>query len=137
MAPEYAFDGLFSIKSDVFSFGILMLEIISGKRSRGFYHEHNDLTLIGHVSVYQARPQAQAGQARAQGPPNSEAHNFFFNYLKIKGFKKKKIASSLLFWRVGPGVYTQVTFLRVTLFVTLCAFFNLLGMDFDEGRQRK
>uniref|UniRef100_A0A803PA77 Receptor-like serine/threonine-protein kinase n=1 Tax=Cannabis sativa TaxID=3483 RepID=A0A803PA77_CANSA len=47
MAPEYAFDGLFSIKSDVFSFGILLLEIISGKRSRGYYYENNGLTLIG------------------------------------------------------------------------------------------
>jgi len=36
MAPEYATDGLFSVKSDVFSFGILMLELISGKKSRGF-----------------------------------------------------------------------------------------------------
>ncbi|PUZ72326.1 hypothetical protein GQ55_2G385200 [Panicum hallii var. hallii] len=36
MAPEYASDGLLSIKSDVFSFGVLLLEIISGKRSSGF-----------------------------------------------------------------------------------------------------
>ncbi|XP_062077872.1 G-type lectin S-receptor-like serine/threonine-protein kinase At4g27290 isoform X2 [Humulus lupulus] len=49
MAPEYAFDGLFSIKSDVFSFGILMLEIICGKRSRGYYYENNGLTLIGYA----------------------------------------------------------------------------------------
>ncbi|WCJ31529.1 G-type lectin S-receptor-like serine/threonine-protein kinase At4g27290 [Euphorbia peplus] len=44
MAPEYASDGLFSVKSDVFSFGVLTIEIISGKRSRGFYqpnHSHN------------------------------------------------------------------------------------------------
>ncbi|KAL3016949.1 hypothetical protein AAZX31_06G245300 [Glycine max] len=34
MAPEYAIDGQFSIKSDVFSFGVLLLEIICGKRSR-------------------------------------------------------------------------------------------------------
>ncbi|GMN61971.1 hypothetical protein TIFTF001_031050 [Ficus carica] len=47
MAPEYAFDGLFSIKSDVFSFGILVIDIVSGKRSRGFYHENHGLTLIG------------------------------------------------------------------------------------------
>ncbi|KAF3972492.1 hypothetical protein CMV_004011 [Castanea mollissima] len=33
MAPEYAIDGLFSVKSDVFSFGILLLEIISGKKN--------------------------------------------------------------------------------------------------------
>jgi len=31
MAPEYASEGLFSIKSDVFSFGVLTLEIISEK----------------------------------------------------------------------------------------------------------
>ncbi|GMN75021.1 hypothetical protein TIFTF001_052507 [Ficus carica] len=49
MAPEYAFDGLFSIKSDVFSFGILVLEIVSGKKSRGFHHENHGLTLIGHA----------------------------------------------------------------------------------------
>lgn len=50
MAPEYAIDGQFSIKSDVFSFGIIMLEIISGKRSKGFYHMNRNLNLIGHVS---------------------------------------------------------------------------------------
>ncbi|XP_015897124.3 G-type lectin S-receptor-like serine/threonine-protein kinase At4g27290 [Ziziphus jujuba] len=49
MAPEYAIDGQFSIKSDVFSFGILMLEIISGKRSKGFYHMNQSLNLIGHA----------------------------------------------------------------------------------------
>ena len=49
MTPEYAFDGLFSTKSDVFSFGILLLEIISGKKSRGFYHPNHSQNLIGHV----------------------------------------------------------------------------------------
>ncbi|GLT67765.1 hypothetical protein SLA2020_400500 [Shorea laevis] len=33
MAPEYAMRGQFSEKSDVFSFGVLMLEIVSGKRN--------------------------------------------------------------------------------------------------------
>ncbi|KAL9447457.1 hypothetical protein AB3S75_015011 [Citrus x aurantiifolia] len=37
MAPEYAMEGVFSIKSDVFSFGVLLLEIVSGKRNNGFY----------------------------------------------------------------------------------------------------
>ena len=46
MEPEYAFDELFSTKSDVFSFGILLLEIISGKKSRVFYHPNNKLTLL-------------------------------------------------------------------------------------------
>ncbi|XVF77709.1 hypothetical protein PTKIN_Ptkin14bG0068700 [Pterospermum kingtungense] len=49
MAPEYAIDGLFSIKSDVFSFGILLLEIISGRRNRGFSHPHHSGNLIEHA----------------------------------------------------------------------------------------
>ena len=51
MAPEYVADGLFSVKSDVFSFGILLLEIICGMRNRGFYHQDDSLNLIGHVSA--------------------------------------------------------------------------------------
>ncbi|KAJ4836175.1 hypothetical protein Tsubulata_004994 [Turnera subulata] len=47
MAPEYATDGLFSVKSDVFSFGILLLEIVSGKKSRGFFHPDHSQSLIG------------------------------------------------------------------------------------------
>ncbi|KAF3451654.1 hypothetical protein FNV43_RR07750 [Rhamnella rubrinervis] len=37
MAPEYAMEGLYSIKSDVFSFGVLLLEILSGRKNSGFY----------------------------------------------------------------------------------------------------
>ena len=51
MSPEYAIDGLFSVKSDVFSFGVLVLEIVSGKRNRGFYHADHRHNLIGHVSL--------------------------------------------------------------------------------------
>ncbi|KAK4588176.1 hypothetical protein RGQ29_019246 [Quercus rubra] len=36
-APEYAMEGVFSVKSDVFSFGVILLEIISGKKKSGFY----------------------------------------------------------------------------------------------------
>ncbi|KAF3975692.1 hypothetical protein CMV_001063 [Castanea mollissima] len=49
MAPEYAIDGLFSVKSDVFSFGILLLEIISGKKNRGSFHLDNTQNLVGHA----------------------------------------------------------------------------------------
>ncbi|PRQ31558.1 putative protein kinase RLK-Pelle-DLSV family [Rosa chinensis] len=49
MAPEYAINGQFSVKSDVFSFGILLLETLSGKRSRGFYDPVDNLNLIGHA----------------------------------------------------------------------------------------
>ncbi|CAN1347378.1 G-type lectin S-receptor-like serine/threonine-protein kinase At4g27290 [Linum perenne] len=49
MSPEYAIDGLFSIKSDVFSFGVLVLEIVSGKRNRGFQHADHKHNLLGHA----------------------------------------------------------------------------------------
>ena len=51
MSPEYAMHGQYSIKSDVFSFGVLILEIVSGKKNRGFCHPEHDLNLLGHVSM--------------------------------------------------------------------------------------
>ncbi|KAJ9562759.1 hypothetical protein OSB04_007919 [Centaurea solstitialis] len=41
MSPEYAGNGIFSVKSDVFSFGVLLLEIVSGIENR---HD-----LLGHA----------------------------------------------------------------------------------------
>ncbi|KAK9064212.1 hypothetical protein SSX86_015592 [Deinandra increscens subsp. villosa] len=49
MSPEYVMDGIFSTKSDVFSFGVLMLEIVSGKKNRGFVYARRQLNLIGHM----------------------------------------------------------------------------------------
>ncbi|KAM3749525.1 hypothetical protein ACB098_05G192100 [Castanea mollissima] len=49
MSPEYAVFGKFSTKSDVFSFGVILLEIISGKKNNSSYQTHPSLTLIGHV----------------------------------------------------------------------------------------
>nr|XP_043619839.1 receptor-like serine/threonine-protein kinase SD1-8 [Erigeron canadensis] len=44
IAPEYAMDGILSTKSDVFSFGVLVLEIVTGQKNRGLYYasdQHN------------------------------------------------------------------------------------------------
>ncbi|WRX28508.1 Protein kinase domain - like 10 [Theobroma cacao] len=49
MAPEYAIDGLFSAKSTVFSSGILLLEILSGKKDRGLYHPTQSAYLVEHA----------------------------------------------------------------------------------------
>ena len=49
MSPEYAMRGQFSEKSDVFSFGVLLLEIISGRRNTGFYLENHALSLLEFV----------------------------------------------------------------------------------------
>ncbi|KAM6552005.1 hypothetical protein CsatB_001813 [Cannabis sativa] len=39
MSPEYALRGIFSEKSDVFSYGVLILEIVSGKKNTSFKGE--------------------------------------------------------------------------------------------------
>ncbi|XP_061983758.1 G-type lectin S-receptor-like serine/threonine-protein kinase RKS1 [Populus nigra] len=49
MSPEYAVFGNFSVKSDVFSFGVMLLEIVSGKKNNRFYQQNPPLTLIGYV----------------------------------------------------------------------------------------
>ncbi|XP_050278522.1 cysteine-rich receptor-like protein kinase 29 [Quercus robur] len=46
MAPEYAMFGQFSIKSDVFSFGVLILEIVSGQKITSFCNEENTEHLL-------------------------------------------------------------------------------------------
>ncbi|XVF04040.1 hypothetical protein REPUB_Repub05bG0046500 [Reevesia pubescens] len=49
MAPAYAIDGLYSIKYNVFSYGVLVLQIVSGKHIRGFCHPDHQLNLLGHA----------------------------------------------------------------------------------------
>ncbi|KAL0012445.1 hypothetical protein SO802_007553 [Lithocarpus litseifolius] len=49
MAPEYAMGGIYSIKSDVFSFGVLLLEIISGKRNAGFHQSKRASSLLAYA----------------------------------------------------------------------------------------
>ncbi|KQJ87918.2 hypothetical protein BRADI_4g14220v3 [Brachypodium distachyon] len=49
MAPEYASEGIFSVKSDVFSYGVLMLEIINGKRNSCFHQFGDFFNLLGYA----------------------------------------------------------------------------------------
>ncbi|XP_050288716.1 cysteine-rich receptor-like protein kinase 10 [Quercus robur] len=49
MAPEYAMGGIYSIKSDVFSFGVLLLEIISGKGNAGFHQSKRASSLLAYA----------------------------------------------------------------------------------------
>ncbi|XP_027910258.1 cysteine-rich receptor-like protein kinase 25 [Vigna unguiculata] len=46
MAPEYAMEGLFSVKSDVFSFGVIVLEIICGRKNSGFHRSEHGQSLL-------------------------------------------------------------------------------------------
>ena len=47
MSLEYVLEGIFSIKSDVFSFGVVLLEIKSGKKNTGFYQSQQAMSLLG------------------------------------------------------------------------------------------
>jgi serine/threonine protein kinase len=50
--PEYVKRGLYSIKYDVYSFGVLLLHIISGKKNACCYGLNEDLNLLEHVSWF-------------------------------------------------------------------------------------
>ncbi|XP_031473878.1 G-type lectin S-receptor-like serine/threonine-protein kinase At1g11280 [Nymphaea colorata] len=50
MPPEYALEGRYSAKSDVFSFGVIILEIVSGKKMTGFQEVEDSMNLLGHHS---------------------------------------------------------------------------------------
>ncbi|ESW05081.1 hypothetical protein PHAVU_011G150400 [Phaseolus vulgaris] len=49
MPPEYAVHGHYSVKSDVFGFGVIVLEIVSGNRNRGYSDPEHSLNLLGHA----------------------------------------------------------------------------------------
>ena len=51
MAPEYAMHGQFSVKSDVFSFGVLVLEIVTGRKNKCFQDGENEEYLLSYVSM--------------------------------------------------------------------------------------
>lgn len=51
MAPEYALHGLLSVKSDVFSYGVLVLEIVSGRKNQNPRLGSDMADLLSYVSL--------------------------------------------------------------------------------------
>ncbi|CAM8984609.1 unnamed protein product [Rhodiola kirilowii] len=49
MAPEYAMNGQFSPKTDVYSFGVIIMELISGRRRSSFTIEGVEEDLVSYA----------------------------------------------------------------------------------------
>lgn len=52
MAPEYVMHGHLSVKADVFSYGVLVLELISGQRNSSFNLDVDAQSLLDWVRSY-------------------------------------------------------------------------------------
>ncbi|KAB2077996.1 hypothetical protein ES319_A06G130200v1 [Gossypium barbadense] len=51
IAPEYALHGIFSFKSDMYSYGVLTLEIVGGKTNTSFYNPESSENLLSYVGL--------------------------------------------------------------------------------------
>ncbi|XP_073117556.1 cysteine-rich receptor-like protein kinase 6 isoform X2 [Elaeis guineensis] len=49
MAPEYVMHGQLSVKSDVYSYGMLVLEIMTGRKNGGFSNSESGKSLLGYI----------------------------------------------------------------------------------------
>ncbi|RZC93617.1 hypothetical protein C5167_007656 [Papaver somniferum] len=52
MAPEYAMFGKFSVKSDIFSFGVLILEILCGRKSNSFGKDEDAESILTYARKF-------------------------------------------------------------------------------------
>jgi serine/threonine protein kinase len=51
MAPEYLMHGNYSVKSDAFSFGVMVLEIVTGRKNNDSYNSQKSGDLLTTVSA--------------------------------------------------------------------------------------
>ncbi|KAJ0075138.1 hypothetical protein Patl1_33362 [Pistacia atlantica] len=81
MSPEYAMNGIVSIKTDVYSFGVLLLEIVSGKKNTGRYHTEHPLNLVGYA--WQLRNEGKGLELRDPTMDESCSHDEVLRCLHV------------------------------------------------------
>ncbi|GAU18244.1 hypothetical protein TSUD_175860 [Trifolium subterraneum] len=81
MSPEYAMQGLFSEKTDVFSFGVLILEIVTGRRNSSFYDNEHALSLLGFVWIKWREDNILS--VIDEGIYDPSYHNYILRYIHI------------------------------------------------------
>jgi serine/threonine protein kinase len=52
MAPEYAMHGQYSVKSDVYSLGVLILEMVTGRKNTNFDDSEQSVDLLSLVNTF-------------------------------------------------------------------------------------
>ncbi|KAF8399104.1 hypothetical protein HHK36_014970 [Tetracentron sinense] len=70
MAPEYALHGYLSVKTDVFSFGVLVLEIVSGRKNHDRELDDEKADLLSYTWML-----SQQGKALELVDPNLSKYN--------------------------------------------------------------
>ncbi|MQL77704.1 hypothetical protein Taro_010112 [Colocasia esculenta] len=86
MSPEYVINGTISVKSDVFSFGILTLEVLSGVRNRGIYMNESHWNLLTYVSMEAMARRQLLGISRCNSDqfiPHNPNHKMLTNRLVV------------------------------------------------------
>jgi len=56
MAPEYALWGHLSYKADVYSYGVVVLEVVSGKSNKNYIPSDNHVCLLDKVIYFCFNP---------------------------------------------------------------------------------
>ncbi|KAK9092261.1 hypothetical protein Syun_027172 [Stephania yunnanensis] len=142
MAPEYAMDGLFSIKSDVFSFGVLLLEIISGKKNNGYYYEDPSMNLIKHAWELwkDNRPLELVDPSMANSFPEQEVAKFIqVAILCVQENAKDRPTMSSVIFMLGNETSTipapkQPAFVLMRLSTTYQPLIFLFEPTFDDSK---
>lgn len=72
--------GQFSVKSDVFSFGVLVLEIVSGHKTSGIHHGERMEDLLSFVSLLFCHLKVWIRRLRASNECRIENHNLITKF---------------------------------------------------------